>query len=243
MKKILAFNGSPRNLGNTSYMLQYFLEGAHQNSGTHQDSGAPQHPEAHQNLESPQNSSILKEIRPHELDLNPCRGCLRCNVLKRCSISDDDWPELSSGILESDILVFASPIYFHHLPSPLKKVIDRFRSFVHVQISETGLIHTPWKEWHKDFVLLLTMGSHDISDAKPVIDLFEYMTSILGRDNKLHVITAHRLALTKQIDQSREGLENLYTKLKLPLDLVERDYHANKQVQEKCHQLGSELMR
>jgi putative NADPH-quinone reductase len=218
MKKILAFNGSPRNLGNTSFMLQYFLEGAGQNTNN------------------------LKEIRSHELNLHPCRGCLRCNVLKRCSISDDDWPELSTDILKSDILVFASPIYFHHLPSTLKKVIDRFRSFVHVQITETGLIHTPWEEWRKDIVLLLTMGSQDISDAKPVIELFEYIASILGDGNKLHVITAHRLALTRQIDQSREELENLYTKLKLPLNLVEKDHQANKQVREKCYRLGSELV-
>jgi len=214
MKKILAFNGSPRTHGNSAYMMQYFVEGAKQNI-----------PE-------------VREIRSHELNLKNCQGCLRCNVLKRCSISDDDWPELSTGILESDILVFASPVYFHHLPSHLKKIIDRFRSFVHVQITETGLIHTPWEKWNKDFVLLLSMGSPDEADAKPVIELFEFMTSILGKGNRLQVITAKRLAMAKQIIQSREVLENLYAKLQLPVNLAGIDHQANLQTLEDCYRMG-----
>ena len=217
MKKILAFIGSPRTHGNSAYMMQYFMEGAKQNT-----------PE-------------VREIRSHELNLKNCQGCLRCNVLKRCSISDDDWPELSARILESDILVFASPVYFHHLPSHLKKIIDRFRSFVHVQITENGLIHTPWEKWNKDFVLLLSMGSPDETDAKPVIDLFEFMTGILGRSNRLHAITAKRLAMAKQIIHSREVLENLYAKLQLPLDLAGSDHQANQRTLEDCTRLGAEL--
>jgi hypothetical protein len=75
--------------------------------------------------------------------------------------------------------------------------LDRFRPFNHVQITETGLEHTPWQEWKKDFVLLLTMGSPDPSDAKPVIDLFDFVKSILGHGNKLHVITATRVAVAR----------------------------------------------
>jgi multimeric flavodoxin WrbA len=139
------------------------------------------------------------------------------------------------------VIVFASPIYFHHVTAPLKKFIDRFRSFVHVQISESELIHTPWEQWNKDFVLLLCMGSSDVSDAMPVIELFRFIRSILGPDNRLHIITATRLAVLKQILKTEEELVTLYTKLNLPIHLAKGDFKKNQEVLEQCYQLGNTL--
>ena len=217
MKKILAFNGSPRPGSNTSYLLEQFLDGASQHS------------------------EIPEVIRPHELNLEHCHGCLRCNVLRRCSISGDDWEQISGRILEADVLVFASPIYFHHLPGPVKTLLDRFRSFNHVQITESGLKHTPWQEWKKDFVLLLCMGSPDDSDAQPLVDLFSFVTTILGSGNRLHVIKATRLAMAKQVIKSEDELRVLYDKLKLPPELAFEDHQRNMQVLEACRNLGTEL--
>jgi hypothetical protein len=218
MKRILAFHGSPRIQGNSSIMLQHFMEGAGRNQ------------------------SIITEIQPRNLNLKDCQGCLRCNVLQRCSISDDDWTDLSAEILASDILVFASPVYFHHLPAPLKRIIDRFRSFVHVQITSDGLVHTPWVTWNKDFVLLLSMGSPDPVEAGPIVELFEFMTSILGSGNRLHVISATRLALAGQVGRPEDYLENLYRKLKLPADLVETDFIKNVAILQQCRELGARLV-
>ena len=219
MKNILALNGSPRDKGNTSLLLDSFIEGARENT------------------------DHVEVLFPHRMNIDHCRGCLRCNVLRRCSISGDDWLDLSQKILDSDILVIASPIYFHHLPGPLKVVLDRFRSFNHVQITESGLEHTPWQEWEKDFVLLLTMGSPDQSDALPVIDLFDFVKSILGPGNRLHVITATRVAMARQISKTKDELAALYEKLKLPVDLAEEDYLKNMKTLEETRKLGSLLSR
>lgn len=219
MRKILAFNGSPRPTGNTSYLLEAFLERA----GRH--------------------TKELEVIHPHEINLEHCHGCLRCNVLRRCSISGDDWESISRKIIDTDVLVFASPIYFHHLPGPLKILLDRFRSFNHVQITESGLQHTPWHEWNKDFVLLLCMGSPDDADADPVIDLFRFITSILGSGNRLHVIKATRLAMAKQVIKNEEELRILYEKLKLPVYLAGQDYENNRKVLADCQRLGTELSK
>lgn len=219
MKKILALNGSPRESGNTSLLLDSFIEGVR--TSTDQ----------------------IEVLFPHKMEVNHCRGCLRCNVLKRCSISGDDWPDLSKKILDSDVLVFATPIYFHHLPGPVKIVLDRFRSFNHVQITETGLVHTPWQEWKKDIVLLLSMGSPDPSDAKPVIELFDFVKSILGQGNRLHVITATRVAVARQLSKSKDELSALYEKLNLPPGLVEEDYLRNIQTLEDARILGTLLSR
>jgi multimeric flavodoxin WrbA len=137
--------------------------------------------------------------------------------------------------------VFASPIYFHYISAPLKNIIDRFRSFIHVQITETGLIHTPYKKWNKDFVLLLSMGSSDDSDAEPVIDLFEYMKDVLGDENKLHVVKATRLAVIKQVQKTEEELKELYPKLQLNENLAEKDFEKNQKVLSQCYDLGMKL--
>ncbi len=217
MKKVLAFNGSPRKTGNTSILLQKFIEGV--------------------NI----NSNYIETIYPAEIKLEYCRGCLRCNVLGRCAISGDDWAEISRKIEEADVLVLASPVYFHHISAPLKKLIDRFRSFIHVQITETGLIHTPRNTWNKDFVLLLSMGSPDPVEAQPVIELFRYMTSILGEKNNLHIITATRLAMVQQLLKSEEELSTMYEKMGIPVRLAAGDHEKNSKTLKACYSLGMKL--
>ncbi len=219
MKKVLVLDGSTRKLGNTSVLLQHFIDGAKNNTGN------------------------IEQVQAKDIDIKYCNGCLRCNLIKCCSIREDDWEDLSQKIDEADVLVFASPIYFHYVSAPLKNIIDRFRSFVHVQITETGLIHTPFKEWNKDFVLLLSMGSSDDKDAQPVIDLFEYMKEVLGDKNRLHVIKATRLAVIKQVQKTEEELKELYPKLKLDESLAEADFIKNKEILKECFDLGKNLTK
>jgi multimeric flavodoxin WrbA len=217
MKKILAFNGSPRSAGNTTHLLREFIRGTEENSG------------------------VPEICHSYRLSLEDCTGCLRCNVLKRCAVAGDDWSRLHNRILESDVLVFATPIYFQHLPASLKRVLDRFRSFAHVQITETGLIHTPYQPWNKDFVLILTMGSPDASDAQPVIDLFRYVSDIMGPENRLHVITGTRLAMVNQVVKTEEELSDLYRKMELPEYLAGEDFRRNRKLLDRCRALGRKL--
>lgn len=217
MTKILAFNGSPRPEGNTTQLLRAFISGAEENG------------------------VVTELFHPHKLNLKECTGCLRCNVLKKCSLRDDDWEDISAKIVASDILVFGSPIYFHHLPSSMKKLLDRFRSLVHVRVTETGLVHTPYHEWNKDFVLILSLGASQSDDAQAVIDLFGYICSIMGPGNKLHVITGTRLAMVKQVINSEEEMLTLYRKMGLPEYLAATDTLKNADLLERCRKLGNTI--
>jgi putative NADPH-quinone reductase len=216
---IIAFNGSPRRNGNSAILLHELLKGA-------SDAGAQ-----------------VEEIIVERLNLRYCKGCLRCNRLKRCAIRSDDWINLSKKILKADTLVFASPIYFHHLSAPLKKLLDRFRSFIHVQITETGLKHTPWHTWRKNFVLILCMGSSDDTDALPVIELFEFLTSILGHEDRLRTITGKRLAVINQVGMTGDKLRELYSKLKLPALLADQDHQRNQMLLQQCYETGKNLAK
>jgi multimeric flavodoxin WrbA len=217
MKKVLVLNGNMRQSGNTAKLLLQFLAG------------------------TASKNNRAEEISATRARLEYCRGCLRCNLIKKCSISNDDWPVISEKILESDVLVFTSPVYFHHISAPLKKLLDRFRSFVEIRITENGLIHTPWQEWKKDFVIILSMGSPDVSEAQAVIDLFSYISHILGPGNRLHVITATGVAMVGQIGKTEKELKELYQKMGIPELLAERDAVRNKNLLEKSFRLGASL--
>ena len=217
MKKVMAFNGSIRKSGNTTLLLQHFINGAKENT------------------------NLIEEVYAHEMNLEYCRGCTRCNMVGRCTIHNDDWGEISQKIHDADILVFATPIYFHHVSAPLKKLIDRFRSFVKVQITESGLLHTPWKSWDKDFVLLLSMGSSDAKEADPVLDLFKFFKTVLGAKNRLYTISATRLAVINQLSKSEEELSELYRKMELPVKLAKDDFRKNHELLEQAYVLGRSL--
>jgi len=212
--RLVAFNGSPRKNGNSTRLLQELLRGAH-------DAG-----------------DLIDEYTVKDLVIKDCRGCLRCNIIKRCSLRNDDWEAVSGKILAADRLVFATPVYFHHVSASLKKIIDRFRSFIHVQITETGLLHRPWQNWKKEFILLLTMGSSDARDAQPIIDLFKFMIEILGPGNTLSVITATRLAVPRQIIMNFQELTELYRSLQIPEHLAEKDFSRNQKLLQNCYALG-----
>jgi len=217
MKKILAFNGSPRLNGNTSLLLKQFLNGVSENT------------------------KYFEEINTTNLNIEYCTGCLRCNLVKKCTIRNDNWNEISEKIIESDILVFATPIYFHHVTASMKKIIDRFRSFINVKITENGIDHTPHFFWKKDFVLILPLGSSDSSDTKPVIELFEYLVKILGNENKLHIIIATRLGIARHIEKTTAELQILYSKINLNPDLAESDFVKNQMILKQCFDLGEKL--
>ena len=212
---IMAFNGSPRKNGNTAHLLQALLRGA-------RDAG-----------------DRVDEFNAKDLVIKDCRGCLLCNMIKRCSLSNDDWEAVADKILDADRLVFATPVYFHHVTASLKRIIDRFRSFLHVQITETGLLHQPWQSWHKEFILLVTMGSSDARDAQPIIDLFKFMIEVLGPGNRLSVITATRLAVPRQIAMSLNELKVLYRTLQLSVQLAEQDLVRNQKLIRDCYALGN----
>lgn len=217
MKKVLIFNGSPRPTGNTSHLLNAFTGGMEENG-------------------------VVPDLyHTHRLDIKDCTGCLRCNVLKRCSLQDENWEEVSKKIVESEVLVFGSPIYFHHVPSSMKKLLDRFRSLVHVRITETGLIHTPYHEWNKDIVLILSLGDSRTDDAQPVIDLFKYICKIMGPGNRLHVITGTRLAMINQVKYNESQLTTLYKKMGLDDKLAGTDFLKNSKLLDQCRELGKTL--
>ena len=65
-------------------------------------------------------------IRPSEMDIADCTGCMSCGSGKGC-VMDDDMASVLKEFLDSDAVVLASPVRFSSLSSLLKKAMDRFQ--------------------------------------------------------------------------------------------------------------------
>lgn len=215
--RILAINGSPRKNGNSSILLNELLRGAKEGGASY------------------------NRIDSSKLNLEFCRGCLKCNLVKRCVIKGDDWSNLSNKILKADSLIIASPVYFRSVTASVKKIIDRFRSFFGVQIKEKALNHSPWQKWNKHLVLILSQGSPDPNESQSIERMFKFIIEVLGQQNRLTTIVGTRLAVKNQILMSKNELAELYKKLGLPDFLIESDYLYNQELLKKCYKLGREL--
>ncbi|MCX8043134.1 MAG: flavodoxin family protein [Desulfobacterota bacterium] len=212
--RITAFAASPRSNGNSTLLLREVLRGA-------QEAGYE-----------------TETFSAHALRLKACKGCLRCNIIGRCAQRGDEWQHIARSILDADRIVFATPVYFHHVPAALKSIIDRFRSFLQVRVTETGLEHKPWALWQKEFILLLSLGSSSTDDCNPIIDLFSYMVDVLGTGNTLTVVKAPRLVVPGQLRMSAKELAILYRKLGLAEHLAEQDAGRNRELLNRCYQIG-----
>ena len=56
-----------------------------------------------------------------------CKGCFACQKLGKCIIKDDA-VEITEKMKNSDIIVWATPVYYYEMSGQMKTVIDRANS-------------------------------------------------------------------------------------------------------------------
>lgn len=100
-KRVLILSGSPRKGGNSDLLCDEFMRGA-------QESG-----------------NEVEKIRVAEKNVAPCKGCYYCKRSGGQCVSKDDMGEILQKMIDADVLVLASPVYFYSIDAQLKAVIDR----------------------------------------------------------------------------------------------------------------------
>ncbi len=58
-------------------------------------------------------------------DIRPCLGCSSCSMNGTC-VQKDDMSDFQKDLLNSDMVVFVTPLYYFGVSAQLKTVIDRF---------------------------------------------------------------------------------------------------------------------
>ena len=105
MKKILILEGSPRLNGNSCLLSDEFARGA-------EEAGCS-----------------VEKIAVARKRVAGCLGCNACYRNDGVCVQKDDMAEIREKMLEADVIVLASPIYFYSMTAQLKAVIDRTYAF------------------------------------------------------------------------------------------------------------------
>ncbi len=98
--KVLAVSASPRSGGNSDVLCDQFLKGA-------AEAG---HETEKINIESKRIHSCMA-----------CYGCGKTNVC----VQKDDMGEILEKLIEADVIILATPVYFYSMNAQMKAFIDR----------------------------------------------------------------------------------------------------------------------
>ena len=100
-KKVLILSGSPRIGGNSDILCDEFMKGA---------------------IES---GNDVEKINVSKKKIDYCKACYYCQKSGGECIIKADMAEIIKKMIDSDVLVLASPVYFYSIDAQLKALIDR----------------------------------------------------------------------------------------------------------------------
>lgn len=104
--KITVITGSPRKKGNSFAMTESFIKEAEKLGHT------------------------IQRFDTSFMKIGGCHACQTCfKTGKACSF-DDDFNVIAPAILDSEAIVYVTPVYWYSIPAQIKGVIDRIYSFV-----------------------------------------------------------------------------------------------------------------
>ncbi len=141
--KILVLTGSPRKNGNSNTLVDNFIKGA-------QEKG-------HNVVRF---DSAFKSV-------HPCTACNHCGMNGEC-VFKDDFEFVRKNIVDADMVVFATPMYYFGISAQLKAVIDRFYAI-------NGQIHTPKKS-----ALIMTYADTSAKEAEPIKNHYKVLLNYLS---------------------------------------------------------------
>lgn len=121
MKKILIIEASPRKRGNSDLLTDELIRGASENG------------------------CLTEKVYLRDLKIRPCMACYACRANGKCVIKNDAESVLEK-MMDSDVIVLASPVYFYSMSAQLKTLIDR-----------TLPVYTRIK--NKDFYFIITAAA------------------------------------------------------------------------------------
>ena len=121
MKNVVIISSTPRVNGNSEILAREFEKGA---------------------KESGHNVEFIN-LRNYKL--NYCNGCYYCHKTGKC-IHQDGMNELSEKLLNANVIVLATPVYFYSMSGQMKVFIDRLVPIYEKVKADIYLIATQWDD-------------------------------------------------------------------------------------------------
>ena len=102
--RIIILMGSPNRKGSTNILVENFVDGA---------------------TEAGHECEVIDVCHAN---IHPCTGCVACGYEGPC-VQKDDVEQIRAKLLASDMVVFATPLYYYGMSAQLKTVVDRFCAY------------------------------------------------------------------------------------------------------------------
>ncbi len=96
----------------------------------------------------------IEIINLYDLNPVPCNACGYCKAGNGCS--KKDLVDFFNKFETTDIIIFATPIYFMGVPAPFKALIDRFQRYYEARFRRN--MKNPIEK-HRKAALIVTSGS------------------------------------------------------------------------------------
>lgn len=152
-KKILILSSSPRKGGNSDVLCDKFAEGA-------KEAG-----------------HIAEKIFLKDKDIHYCTGCGVCNMKHGHCSQKDDAADILEKMVQADVIVMATPVYFYTMDGQMKTMIDR-----------TSPRYTDMND--KEFYFILTAADTNKKNLERTAEGFRGFTTCLNGAKEKGVIYA-----------------------------------------------------
>ena len=103
MKRIIVISTSLRHGSNSDMLADKFVEGA-KAAGNE-----------------------VEKISLSDKSIQFCKGCMGCHKLGKCVIKDDV-NDIMARVMEAEVIVWATPIYYYEMCGQMKTLIDRMNA-------------------------------------------------------------------------------------------------------------------
>lgn len=128
--KIVVLLGSPNRQGSSRLLAESFQQGAEEAGHT------------------------VEMIDVAHSNIHPCTGCIHCGYEGPCA-QRDDMETIRRKILNADMMVFVTPLYYYGMSAQLKILVDRFCAFnssIHSKHMKSALLTAAWNsdDWTFD---------------------------------------------------------------------------------------------
>lgn len=147
-KKVLVLSGSPRKNGNSEILCDQFINGASEAGHS------------------------VEKIFLGDKKINYCIACGSCQRSNGVCIHKDDMAEILEKMIEADVIVMASPVYFYTMDAQVKTLIDRtFARYTEIK--------------NKDFYIIITAADEGKELLERTIEGFRgFMDCLPGAKEK-----------------------------------------------------------
>jgi multimeric flavodoxin WrbA len=113
----------------------------------------------------------VRTLYLNDMNIRPCQGCYTCLPAAVCRIQDD-MKDVRKYIMESDLIVYATPIYWFGPSGQLKLAMDRSIAFMDENFTS--------RVKGKKAITLTTFGDENTDSCRPAIDMFTKTFDLLG---------------------------------------------------------------